>query len=210
MAAPPAMTCGWGGLYFVECHARLKQGHPTLGVMLILSKARQAHRVERGDLWEHGLQNGVRPWRMGRNLGGLRHCVANGRLTLSDCCALPGACHGLSCVFGIYIQAFVVEAQVLPGSFPGRAHWHLSPSPARPYHTPARDVPESPVGTRVRPYRTLGERPVALHPRSYRRQNHPFAGSVPGKCPVWCKWHGLVRCRCGTSCWKQVCCTLVL
>lgn len=24
------------------------------------------------------------------------------------------------------------------------------------------------VGTRVRPYRTLGERPVALHPRSYR------------------------------------------
>ena len=37
------------------------------------------------------------------------------------------------------------------------------------------------VGTRVRPYRTLGERPVALHPRSYRT-----LGCVPGGGVAWC------------------------
>ena len=36
------------------------------------------------------------------------------------------------------------------------------------------------VGTRVRPYRTLGERPVVLHPRSYRT-----LGGVPGGGVAW-------------------------
>ena len=57
---------------------------------------------------------------------------------LGPLCTLPGACLGLSCVFGIYIQAFAGEAQVWPGNFPGRAHWHLPPSPAMPCHTPSR------------------------------------------------------------------------
>ena len=105
----------------------------------------------------------------------LRHCMANGRLTLVEpLCTAPGACHDFSCVFGIYIQAFVAEAQVLPGSLPDRAHWPLPPSPVIPCHTHAGNVPESPEGTRVRPYRSFAESPVGTPLRSYRRQNHPL------------------------------------
>ena len=38
------------------------------------------------------------------------------------------------------------------------------------------------IGTRVRPYRTLGERPVALHPRSYRTLVCVPCGGV-----AWCR-----------------------
>ena len=37
-------------------------------------------------------------------------------------CTVLVLAHGLSCEFDIHIQAFVAEAQVLPGSLPGRAH----------------------------------------------------------------------------------------
>ena len=87
--------------------------------------------------------------------------------------------HGFSCVFGIYIQAFVAEAQVLPGSLPGRAHWPLPPSPAIPCHTPVGNVSESPVGTRVQDYRSFAESPVGTPLRSYRCQKHPFAEAMP-------------------------------
>ena len=57
--------------------------------------------------------------------------------------------------------------------------------------TPCRTLPRhgfregvflTSVGTRVRPYRTLGERPVALHPRPYRT-----LGCVPGGGVAWCR-----------------------
>ena len=58
------------------------------------------------------------------------------------------------------------------------------------------------VGTRVRPYRTLGERPVALHPRSYRT-----LGCVPCEGVAW--YHRRRRemsmCPARKTAWQYLC-----
>ena len=57
----------------------------------------------------------------------------------------------------------------------------FAPSRTLPRHGLREGLFLTSVGTRVRPYRTLGERPIGLHPRSYRT-----LGCVSGGV-----WHGI-------------------